>query len=402
MRLAEIEARLAAIKIELEGENADVDALEKEVNSLTDERAKIKEKAEKRKKLLDGIAVGGGIVVPTGGENPEQERAADFVKTGRMNVGAKEVRSTLLSTGTLAMPTAVGGINEPFNIVSSIVDTVFVEDLTGVGSYQEAYMTAWQSAKDNVAYGTAPDTSDPTFRTVAINPFPMDVMSYVGKNLRKQTPLAYAEKVKRGALIALRKKVARWIVSGNGTTQAFGIYNAVNTEDEPASMTNDYLVAKDYDIDATTLRKIVFAYGGDENMIGSGTKLFLNKTDLIAFGDVRGTNEKKAIYEIIPDGSNPNIGIIKDGGLSVHYVICSDVTALTGSAETGATRIKTMLYGDPYAYKLGLFGDYEVSVSDDYKFGEGLLTVKGEVMIGGNIVKDKGFVVVTKKATTDG
>jgi len=130
--------------------------------------------------------------------------------------------------------------------------------------------------------------------------------------------------------------------------------------------------------------------------------LFLNKNDLIAFGDVRGTSEKKAIYEITPDGNNPNTGIIKDGGLSVRYVICSDVTALTGSAETGATRIKTMIYGNPYNYKLGLFGDYEVSVSDDYKFGEGMLTVKGEAMVGGNVYVDKGFVVLTKKAAADG
>ena len=54
-----------------------------------------------------------------------------------------------------------------------------------------------------------------------------------------------------------------------------------------------------------------------------------------------------------------------------------------------------MIYGNPANYKLGLFGDFEVSVSDDYKFGEGLLTVRGEVLVGGNVVADKGFVIVT-------
>jgi len=120
----------------------------------------------------------------------------------------------------------------------------------------------------------------------------------------------------------------------------------------------------------------------------------LNKLDLIKFGDVRGTNEKKPVYEIIPDGSNPNTGVIKDGGLAVPYVICSDVTALS-TATYSATDIPTMIYGDPANYKLALFGDYEVSVSEDYKFAEGLLSVRGEAWIGGNVIVDKGFIVVT-------
>jgi hypothetical protein len=75
-------------------------------------------------------------------------------------------------------------------------------------------------------------------------------------------------------------------------------------------------------------------------------------------------------------------------------VLCSDVTALSDSTYSDAD-IPTMIYGNPSNYKLGLFGDFEVAVSDDYKFGEGLLTVRGEVVLGGNVVADKGFLVVT-------
>ena len=78
-----------------------------------------------------------------------------------------------------------------------------------------------------------------------------------------------------------------------------------------------------------------FTYGGRERR--RGAKLFLHKNDLIAFGDVRGTREKGRLREIIPDGSNPNIGIIKDGGLSVPYVLCSDVTALSDSTYSAPT-----------------------------------------------------------------
>lgn len=324
-----------------------------------------------------------------------EKRAEEFARTDKMRISAGETRSTLISTGQIAKPTSVGGINDPFNTVSSIVDMVRVEDMTGMGGHKEAYITKWQTASAKTD-GTAQTATDPTFKTVAINPFLMGCLSYVSRELKKQTPLQYEQKVREGAMIALRKKLAGWIVSGGGTNEIYGIINAVNTDTSPASMiqTLDMTAA----IGADTLRKIVFAYGGDEN-IGGGAVLYLNKADLIAFGDVRGTNEKKAVYEITPDGDNPNTGIIKDGGLLVRYCICSDVTAYSSATGT-SSGVKTMIYGSPLNYKLGLFGDFEVNVSDDYKFAEGLLTVRGEVMVGGNVIVDKGFVVLNKKSAS--
>ena len=248
--------------------------------------------------------------------------------------------------------------------------------------------TKWAGALTD---GTAPDGSDPTFRTVAINPFLVGVVSYVSREIRKQTPLAYAEKVREGALIAIRNKLNNWAITGDGTNAIYGIYNAVNTDSE-AVVTSLDLTGN---IDEKTLRKIVFSYGGNEE-VGGNARLFLKKADLIAFGDVHGTNEKKAVYEITPDASNPNTGIIRDGGLAVPYVICDACTGYAAATGTSAG-VKTMVYGDPANYKLGLFGDIEVNASEDYKFAEGLITIRGEAMVGGNVVKDGGFVIVTKK-----
>ena len=323
-----------------------------------------------------------------------QTHESNFAETRRISIDATEARSILLATGTIAKPTEVGGITDPFNIVSSIVDQITVEDMTGMGSYKEAYVKAWQTA-DKKTDGTAQTGSDPTFRTVAITPFLLSTTSFVSRELEKQTPLQYEAKVKQGALIALKKKLAAWIVSGGGTNEIHGVYNAANTESTPEAM---YTTLDATAIDEKTLRALVFAYGGAEN-IGSGARLYLNKNDLIAFGDVRGTNEKKAVYEIIPDGGNPNTGVIKDGGLSVPYTICSDVTEFKGATATSAG-VKTMFYGDPRNYKLGLFGNYEVRVSSDYKFAEGLNTIMGEVMVGGNVVVEKGFVILTKKTAS--
>lgn len=333
-----------------------------------------------------------GLGTKTGEE--AEKRAKTFAESGKMTIEGAEARSILLGTGSLAKPTRVSGINNAQNTVSSIIDQVRVEDATGMGEDKEAYVKSIQSA-GMATDGTASTPSDPVFRTAAIKPFLIDTLTYVSREISKQTPLRYAEKVQELAMQALRTKAAKLIVSGNGSTEPYGIINAVNTEQTPEAIYESLTLDSNV-IDATTLRKIVFSYGGNEN-IGANAVLYLNKADLIAFGDVRGGSEKKAIYEIIPDGTNPNTGVIKEGGLAVPYCINSECTALSGATK-GSTPIKTMIYGDPTNYKLDLFGDYEVRVSEDYKFGERMLAILGEVMLGGNITYDKGFVVVTLAA----
>lgn len=78
-RLQEIEARLAAIKVELEKDGADIDALEKEVKELTEERKRLLEQVEKRKKIIDDISNGAGSVINDFLPKPE-ERKKEFSK----------------------------------------------------------------------------------------------------------------------------------------------------------------------------------------------------------------------------------------------------------------------------------------------------------------------------------
>ena len=68
MRIKEIEARLAAIKQEIDTRGAEIkaeelEALEKETKALTEERAGLIAAAEKRNGILDAIANGAGVAV---------------------------------------------------------------------------------------------------------------------------------------------------------------------------------------------------------------------------------------------------------------------------------------------------------------------------------------------------
>ena len=71
-----------------------------------------------------------------------------------MSFTAQEVRRAVcnnvtLATGTLVEPTGGGStIRDPLgNQVSSIVDQVFVQDLTGMGTYLEPYVISELDAK---------------------------------------------------------------------------------------------------------------------------------------------------------------------------------------------------------------------------------------------------------------
>jgi len=297
---------------------------------------------------------------PAAAEDAEK-RAQAFAKSERMTISNTEARAMLVSSGKIATPTQVSGINEINNEVSSIVDMVEIEDCEGMGSDKVAYEFTAPTAGVTTE-GESYAAGDTVVDYVDIKPTTITTISDISRQVRKQSPLKYEEKVRKNALLALRKKASAIII-----------------EKVLASTLN---VAKTLTaIDEKSLRTIALNYGGDENVIGQAV-LFLNKLDLVAYGDVRGS-DKKPVYEIIPDASNPNIGVIKEGGLSVKYCLNSNLPA------------GKMIYGQPAKAKLDLFGNYEVSVSEDFKFDKGLLTIRGNADIGCDVVFKDGFIVAT-------
>ena len=291
-----------------------------------------------------------------------EARAKAFADSGKMTIENSEARAVLVSSGKLATPTEVGGINDAVGAkVSSIVDLVKITDASGMGAYKVAYEITGAEAAQQTE-GEAYNESDMTYDYVEIKPQTEAVISYISKQARKQTPLNYQAKVNESALVALRKRAAKIIT--------------------------DKLVASDLNValpvealDDKALRKIAFNYGGDESIVGAAT-LFINKADLVTLGDVRGSDKKPA-YEITPDASNPNTGIIKDGGLSVPYCINSNLP------------VGKLAYGQAKNFELALFSNYEINVSEDFAINKGLLTIVGDVELGGDVVVKGGFVVAT-------
>lgn len=380
-RLNEIQLRKAELVKEVDtADEKRIAEIEAETAALEKEEAEIRAKMDLRGRLNTES----GIKAKEENKGEVEARAQKFAETRKMNIGADETinaiskRAILVSGGTLATPTKVSGINDMNDAQSSIIDMVHVENAVGMSTDRVAYVSADSSAAVQTE-GSAVAGSDPTYAYVDITPTSLEVVSQISKQAKKQSPLQYEAKTRNIALKALKKKAISEIIAKKVYASTI-----IDTVSGPIASTKGKL-------DEKTLRNLVLAYGGDEISGGQGV-LFLTKTDLIAFGDIRGTNEKKAIYEIIPD-ANPNTGIIKDGGLSVKYCLCSDLNTFNGTSQ-GASDKLTMFFGDPMNFQLDLFSDYEVRVSEDFAFTSLMDTIVGDCEVGGAVVVKHGFVAL--------
>lgn len=351
------------------------------------------------------------------GQNPvapsveARERAEDRAETlrngGRITFTQEEVmdalgirvrNSTTLATGTLVEPTRVDTmIRDGLAPVSSILDQVTVQDLTGCQAILEPILTAEmaaQSGKVSTMAGTARTASDPTFSAAKISPYEVNVTSFVDRNLSRLTPVAYEEKIRSIAMRALRRKVAALIYNGDGQSSPdlYGIKTAKAVAGTPLfKKVNVSSIAVGF------LDDLVYAYGSDEE-VGGNARLYLNKADLQAIGKLRNSDGDK-YYKIVPDAANANIGRIIDDGLIVPYTIGSALTALSKSTATSSGDIQTMVYGDPANYLLGLFGPYSIRIDESVKAVERMNAILGDVFVGGNLVVNDGFIVATLPKT---
>ena len=385
-RISEIQARLAEINNEIDAATGDaLTALETESRSLLEELTNLQNEAQSRQQLRQQIASGAGTPlpgVPAPAISEEQRNADAFAQSHRMTISADQSRAVMISGGQLLQPTKTSGINDiPGAKVSSIIDLVRVENCVGMGSDKVAYVVSDMDAATEQTEGGTVAATQPTFGFVNITPTSYLVISQISDQAKKQTNLQYSAKVREQALLALRKKASQVVTAA---LQASTLNYTVD-----AAVTSGKGV-----IDATTLRNLTLQYGDDESVLG-GAMLFLHKKDLIAFGDVRGSSEKKAIYTITPDTSNPNTGTISEGGVTVRYCLNSHLTPLSGTAQSSSAAIKTMFYGTPQALKLDLFGDYEIKVSEDFAFDKRMDTIRGAVDMGADIVVKNAFVALT-------
>ena len=352
VELDELKEKQAALKAELAEVEAQIAEIEKPAEQPSEEQPQRKLNFMKKQER--------GVKTMTIEERKAQ--AEEFVRTSKTSLKAEETRAVLVSSGSIATPTEVSGINDNgFVGVSSILDLVKVVNCEGMGKNRIAYSKTDAAAATQTEGGSIGGTGS-TFGFVDINPESIAVIDAISKQSKKQSPLQYEAKVKEKAMLALRKSASALIIRDVLASTILG---------------SKTITA----LDQNSVREIALSYGGDEGVEGEAY-LFLNKEDLMTLGKVRGANEKKAVFDIIPD-ANTNTGVIKDGGTIVKYCLNKNLTA------------GTMLYGNPKNIELDLFSNYEVKVSEDFQFDKLMDTIRGDVELGAGVTAQGGIIKIT-------
>lgn len=320
-----------------------------------------------------------------------EKRGADL-KAGKKIVVSMEERATTVSSGNLLVPKKYkNDIDESFEGVSGIVDKLNTVPLNGGESYDVPFEISYGEGDYTDEGG---DYSDAEVKTDYVSTGRAKVTAYaeITKEAIKLPDAKYQNLVIKRVKDAIRKKIgAQAIVGAGGANQIKGIYKAdIKVMPTATDKTSDIELKS---IDADTLNKIVFAYGGDESTEGV-KELILSKVDLEEFSKVK-TNDGKFVYNIKTNGQTGTISY-KDGGLEVPYVINSACKAL--SKATTADGDFTMIYGSLESYEFPIFSDLEIEESRDYKFKQGMICYAGDIIVGGTVAKYKGFVRVKKAA----
>ena len=354
-RLKELEARKAQLATEIEGATE-----ERLVQIKTEAEALKKEEGEVR------AAIEAEALETTPVEDKEkrmankiEERAKAFAQSGTTEMRA------VLSTGRIAKPAKATGVEDMADVASDIVDDVNAIPLTGVGSWVVAYKKTNGVAED-VEDGNAIAGTAATFDYVTINPGEWGIIDQVSNQVKKMTDVDYLGAVERAALCSLRAKASEKIVAA--------VKASTLTE-----------VKKGIALDADFLKTVVLGFRAEKTK--GAVKLYISQADLLVLGKVRGTNEKKAVFEITFDAGSTTSGIIKEGGLAVSFRVLDGISA------------GEQLFGQPGAIDMPMWDGYEISTDEGGKYFENnQIGVRGLQTAGADLVVYHGMQHIKQSA----
>ena len=250
--LAEIDARLAEIRTAIQAPDADLNALQTEMNSLLEERARVIAAAEQRRSMLDAIANGTaqGITPPAGnpeGNQPREERnvlatpeyRSAFLRSlmglplnaaERAAMEEAEQRAALTSASNsagAAIPTETQ--NEVIRRLQQTAPLIGEITLFNIpGNITIAAESA--TTTDGAYHAEGADTSEASDHLIEVNLTGFEAIKLlsISAKVKYMTINAFEAWLIDNLTDGIAYLIENWIVNGTGTNQATGI-NAAAT-----------------------------------------------------------------------------------------------------------------------------------------------------------------------------
>ena len=243
MRIKEIEARLAAIKQEIEERGdamkaEEIDALENETKELTEERAGLIAAAEKRNGILDNIAKGGGVSVRSFGKKEESNadpedpfgtpeyRSAWLKNLRRLPLTDAEKRAYANASGTGAEGVPTQTANEIISKVKKLAPMLNEVTLLHV---KGAVKFVVEGTNNDAAIHTENAAITPaadTLTTVTLSGYEIVKLVQISDTVMTMSIAAFESWIVDMLAEAIARKVEDFFINGTGTSQPKGIDKA--------------------------------------------------------------------------------------------------------------------------------------------------------------------------------
>ena len=365
MNLTQVNERIANWETEVRSANSkeELDGKEDQLKALQERKSELEDLEQRKQAAIDlqnGTTPDKVVESRKGfnGMSENEKRAKAFVETGKTEMRA------LLSTGKIAKPTNVSGdISDLADIASDIVDDVHAIPLSGTGAWTVAYKKTNASAAD-VTDGDEIGGTGATFDYVTINPAEWGITDEISNQVKKMSPLDYKSSIEKSALISLREKASNKII---------------------AAVKASELTEKKYSIpiDANYLKTVVLGFRAIKTK--GAVCLYVAQADLLEIGKVRGTNEKKALYEIEFDAGSTTSGTIKEGGMAVRFRVLDGLS------------VGEQLFGQPGAIDMPMWDNYEISTNEGGEyFKKNQIGIRGIQTAGADLVAYHGMQLISQ------
>lgn len=374
-RLKEIEARKAEIKAALEDTSKDInlDEVNKELDSLNEEKRSLEKRAEIAKSLETGAETPDNeesapevedITEEEGGENMnKEERTSTMSKEVRsflkyMMTGGREQRGVTLQNGQAVVPEELDNeIITEMREVSDVMDFINLKNVRGQLRVGNLTSITGNNDKDgdtiNANGGVVGDITFGSYRTSA--------KIELGVGLDAESLEAFKEIVVSELALAIALQLEKQVMTGSGTNEAEGLfaYNFPTAQKMSATAAN--FGHKDL---ATLKGKIRRAYGKRASFV-INTETFHEMIE----GMVDSTG--KPVYD------TANETLLKKA------VIISD-EAPAGKILFG--------YGKRYWYNYNVAP--QVASSEHEKFSSGMIVHRALAFGDGHVMDSKAFAVL--------
>lgn len=295
-RLDAINARLADIGQLLDQPDADLDALEKEVRSLKDEKTQITQAAERRAKILREVSAGGGTVIRTFDQGMPEKRtytpeSAEYRSAWLRNLQGKaltaEERAAVTASAvipTQTMNRIVGKLEE--TPIIAAVDVTYIPGNVSYPVEKTVNDASW------VAMGSAATDSSDALDIISLGAYKLIKTVEITADVQAMGIDAFETWLvnRLGNKIAVAVDAA--IFKGTGSSQATGILKAGEI-----TQTGTFTKA------GMTYKDLLSIFKGVKSQYRIGAKLAMDST--LFYDEVLGMTDANGKPVVVADPQAP-------------------------------------------------------------------------------------------------